>query len=251
MPARRPSVDRETQRRLRKLRRSIGEDIERIRTDAAATIAQVSVAAGIDRSFAGRIEAGVANPSLETLTAIAVAVGADLSVRFYPGTGPSLTDRHQSRMLEAILRRLATVWRPHLEVPVSRPARGVIDAVFERSGERLLVASEAESTLTRLEQQIRRAADKAGSIGSSNLIRPGPEWTVSRLLILRSTATNRDLARMFEASLRAAYPASSRGAVASLTGGETWPGHAIVWVRIEGDVVELMDGPPRGVQVGR
>lgn len=251
MPTRRPSIEREIQRRLRRLHRSIGTDIERLRTDAAATISQVSSVAGIDRSFAGRIETGVANPSLETLTAIAVAIGADLSVRFYPGSGPRLTDRHQSRMLETILRRLAPVWTPHLEVPVTRPARGVIDAVFERPAQRLLIVSEAQSMLVRLEQQIRWAADKAASIGSSSLFGGGPEWKVWRLLILRSTAANRDLARTFEASLRAAYPASSRRAVASLVDGASWPGHSIVWVRIEGEVVELMDGPPRGVQVGR
>lgn len=219
--------------------------------DASATMAQVSNIAGIDRSFEGRIEAGEANPSLESLTAIAVALGADLSVRFYAGTGPRLTDRHQARMLEAILRKLAPVWTPHLEVPVSRPARGVVDAVFERPLERLLVVSEVYSVIARLEQQIRWSADKAASIGSSSLVGPGPEWSVSRLLVLRSTATNRELTRTFEATLRAAYPASTRAAVKALLDGEPWPGDAVIWVRIEGEAVELLDGPPRGVAVGR
>jgi transcriptional regulator with XRE-family HTH domain len=251
MPEPRVSIDRETQRRMRQLRRAIGADVERIRTDSATTLAHLATVAGIDRSFVGRVEAGIANPSLETLTALAVALGADLSVRFYPGTGPRLTDRHQARMIEAVLRRLAPAWRPHLEVPVSRPFRGVIDVVFERSAERLLVVSEAYSALARLEQQIRWSADKAASIGSSRLAEPGPEWTTFRLLILRSTAANRDLARSFEATLRAAYPAKTRDAARSLTDGEPWPGDAIVWVRIDGDRAELMDSPPRGVLVGR
>jgi len=36
-----------------------------------------------------------------------------------------------------------------------------------------------------------------------------------------------------------------------LLNGEPWPGDAIIWVRIEGETVELLAGPPRGVQVGR
>ena len=251
MPTRRLSIDRETRHRLRALHRSIGTDIERIRLDAAATKAHVAAIAGLDRTFEGRVEAGLANPSLETLTALAIALGADLSVRFYPGSGPRLTDRHQARMLEAVLQRLAAVWKPHLEVPVTRPARGVIDAVFERPIERLLVVSEAYSVLARLEQQVRWSNEKAASIQSSDLAGPGPEWSVSRLLILRSTATNRELARSFEATLRTAYPASSRKAVMSLVAGDAWPGDSIIWVRIVGDTVELLEGPPRGVSVGR
>lgn len=238
------------ERRLRSLHRSIGTDVTRLRVDAATTTSHLAETAGLDRSFVGRIEAGAANPSLETLVALSVALGADLIVRFYPGSGPRLTDRHQARMIETILRRLAPGWIPHLEVAVSRPSRGVIDAVFERRSERLLVASEAYSAVGRLEQQVRWSSEKAAAIGSSSLgIRPG--WTVSRLLILRSTAANRDLARSFAATLGAAYPARTRDAVDALVHGKSWPGDAIVWIRIEGEQVELLDGPPRGVPVGR
>jgi transcriptional regulator with XRE-family HTH domain len=247
----RPSVDREFRRRVRTLVRTIGTDVYRIRTDAAASQAQVSREAGIDRSHMGRIEAGTTNASLETLVAVATAMGADLSVRFFPGSGPRLTDRHQARMIESLLRALSPAWRPHLEVPVFRPARGYVDAVFERTDHPLLVVSEAQSTLPRLEQQIRWAAEKAASIGSSTLVGPGPMPATSKLLILRSTASTRELARSFEATLRAAYPARSRDAVASLLEGTPWPGDSIVWIRIEGNRVEVLDGPPRGVALGR
>ena len=248
---RRRTADREAQRRLRALRRSIGADVARLRTDAPSSIAHLAEVAGLDRSFVGRIEGGLATPSLDTLTALAIALGADLSVRFYPGTGPRLTDRHQARMIETLLRSLAPVWTAHLEVPVSRPVRGVIDVVFERSQPLLLIAAEAYSSVARLEQQIRWSTEKAASIGSSPLVGTRPGWTVSRLLILRSTVANRDLARLFAATLRAAYPAPTRAAVRSLIGGEPWPGDAMIWIRIDSDHLELLDGPPRGVPVGR
>jgi transcriptional regulator with XRE-family HTH domain len=245
------SIERAIQARLRRLERKIGEDLVRLRTDAAATKAQVARVAGVDRSFYGRIELGEAHASLETLIAIGVALGADPSVRFYAGTGQLLTDRHQAPMIECMLHELAPVWRPHLEVVTFRPARGFIDAVFERRDQPLLVIAEFESSLPRLEQQIRWAAEKASSIGSAEMVPPGPLPPTSRLLVLRSTGSTRSIARSFEATLRVAYPASTHAAVDALRTGSPWPGDAVVWIRIDGDQVVLLDDPPRGVNLGR
>jgi transcriptional regulator with XRE-family HTH domain len=245
------TMQRAVQSRLLRIERNIGEDFARLRTDAGATKAQVARVAGIDRTFVGRVEAGEANPSLETLVAYAIAVGAELSVRVFGGTGPRLTDRHQARMVECVVRDLHPVWRPHIEVPVSRPTRGVIDAVFDRTDQPLFVISEFQSTLPRLEQQIRWMAEKARAIGSSDLVGPGPIPPTSQLLVLRSTIATRTIVRQFEATLRVAYPAPTRAAVNSLRDGTPWPGNSLIWVRIDGDLVELMDGPPRGVALGR
>jgi len=223
----------------------------RIRADGAASHGRVAALAGIDRSHYSRIEAGIANPTLETLVAIATALGADISVRLYPGAGPRLTDRHQARMIETLLRSLGTDWNPHVEVPVSRPVRGVIDAVLERPAANLFVAAEAYSELRRLEQQVRWSADKAASLGSSDLVGHDGRFEASRLLLLRSTAATRDLARRFEVTLRAAYPAQAVDVVRALRDGAPWPGPGIAWIRIDGDRVDLLDMPPRGVRLGR
>jgi transcriptional regulator with XRE-family HTH domain len=243
-------MDREVQARLRRLERKVGEDLLRIGTDASATKARVAHAAGVDRTFYGRVESGDAHASLESLVAMATALGADVSVRLYAGTGPRLTDRHQARMTEAILGPLHPVWTPHLEVVVTRPARGVIDAVFERQDQPLLVISEFESVLPRLEQQIRWASEKAASIASSPIVGDRPPPPVPRLLVLRSTVATRTLATEFETTLRAAYPARSHDALASLWTGSPWPGAAIIWVRIDGNRAEVLDHPPPGVALG-
>ena len=244
-------MQRAVQHRLRRVTRTVGEDLARLRIDAAATKASVAAAAGIDRTFYGRVETAEATPSLETLVAAATALGAEVSIRIYAGTGPRLTDRHQARMIETTLRRLDPRWRAHLEVPVWRPVRGVVDAVLERVDVPLLIVGESISVLARLEQQLRWSAEKAASIGSSTLVGDSPIPAVSRLLILRSTEGNRDLARRFEASLRAAYPARTSDAVRSLVEGAPWPGDSIVWIRIDGEEAILLDGPPRGVALGR
>ena len=245
------TIQRAVQTQLRHIESRLAEDLIRLRTDAGASKAQVARVAGVDRTFIGRIEARTAHPSLETVVACAVALGAELSVRIYAGTGPRLTDRHQARMVECVLREIHPVWRTHLEVPVWRPTRGVIDAVFARLDEPQLVVSEFQSVLPRLEQQIRWMAEKAASIASSTLFSSGPTSPVSRLLVLRSTAATRSIAREFEATLRTAYPARSRDAVESLLHGSAWPGDSIMWVRIEGARVDILDSPPRGVALGR
>lgn len=233
------------------MHRAIGDDLSRLIHDAGATKSSLARVAAVDRTYIGRIEAGEARPSLETLVAIGAALGADVSVRIYGGAGPRLTDRHQARMVECVLRELHPVWRPLLEVPVWRPVRGVVDAVFERADHPCVVVTECISTLARLEQQLRWSAEKCAAIGSADPFRGRDVPPTSRLLILRSTVVNRDIARSFEETLRAAYPASSSAAVRSLTSGDRWPGDAIIWIRMERGRVELIDGAPRGVRVGR
>lgn len=245
------TLDREVQRRLRRIHRTIGDDLARLIHDAGATRARVARAASVDRTYVGRIESGEANPSLDTLVALGAALGADVSVRLYAGTGPRLTDRHQARMVEAVLAGLAPVWRPYLEVPVWRPVRGVIDSVFERSDMPCLVIGEFISRLARVEQELRWSAEKVASIASADILRDRAVPPTSRLLVLRSTAANRELARRFEATMRTAYPARSAEAVQALSVGHRWPGDALIWIRIDGDRAEMLDGAPRGVDVGR
>jgi hypothetical protein len=114
------------------------------------------------------------------------------------------------------------------------------------------VAVEVQSELRRLEQQIRWGTEKADGL-VQRLEREGQgPVTVSRLLILRSTVTARELARRYEATLAAAYRARTEDVVRALTTSSArWPGAGIVWVRLEGDRACLLGHPPRGVALGR
>jgi transcriptional regulator with XRE-family HTH domain len=248
------TVQREARRRALELRRSVGESLRRLREDAGLSQASVARAAGVDPTYIGRIEVGNNDPSLRVLAAIGAVLGADVSVRLFPTTGPRIHDRSQAPMEECVLREAHQRWIRAPEVVVIRPARGVIDLVLGERAERLLVASELQGQVRRLEQQVRWHREKELSLPSSQL------WSfasadgvprTSRLLVLRSTAELRELAAAYPETLRAAYPARTADAVASLTGTAPWPGAAIIWVHLHGHEARLMDGPPRGVSLGR
>jgi transcriptional regulator with XRE-family HTH domain len=227
-----------------------------LRLDSGLSQRALARAADVDQGYLSQIEAGECQPSLAVLTAISDALGADLGVHLYPNTGPRIHDRTQAAMIEALLRVLDDRWKPLVEVPVRRPARGFIDAVLADPTEGIVVAVEAQSQIRRLEQQLRWAADKSESLPSSvewHVVAPvdRPPPTISRLLLLRSTGSTRDLARAFESTLALAFPMKSADVHLSLVGRGPWKGPGILWVAVEGGQGRVLDRPPRGVSLGR
>jgi transcriptional regulator with XRE-family HTH domain len=250
----RVAVARETARRMRRLDLHTGEEIRRLRLDAGITLTALGAVVGVHRSHLARIEAGTASPSLDVLTAIGVALGADLSLRYFAGSGPRLHDRFQAPMIETLLRSLDPRWAPTLEVPVTQPSRGVIDVVLTDRVAPLVVAAEIQSELRRLEQQIRWSTEKADGLSTrmAEADASGPRTEVSRLLVLRSTVATREIARRFHETLASAYPARTKDVLLALTGAKApWPGPGIVWMHLHGGQTTLMPYPPPRVALGR
>ncbi len=248
------AVAREAERRMRRLDFAVGEEVHRLRLDAGVTLSALAAVVGVHRTYLARIEAGRARPSLEVLTAVGVALGADLGVRYFAGSGPRLVDRFQAGMVEVVLTSLDPRWAVDLEVPVTTPARGVIDLVLTDRTSTVAVAGEAQSELRRLEQQIRWSAEKADGLAArlAATVQGGPVVTVSRLLVLRSTVSTRDIARRYGATLATAYPARTRDVVLALTTPTApWPGSGIIWIHLDGSERTLMPFPPPKVQLGR
>ena len=225
-----------------------------MRLDAGITLTGLAEIVAVDRSHLARIEAGTAKASMEVLTAVGVALGADLSLRYFPGTGPRLHDRFQAPMLEAVLAALDSRWRAEVEVPVKSPSRGVIDLVLRDRSSPIVVAAEVQSELRRIEQQVRWMTEKADGLRERLTADGLPQGglVVSRLLVLRSTTTTREVARRFASTMSSAYPARTKDVVDALTTPSSpWPGAGIVWIRLEGDQVTVLEHPPRGVSIGR
>ena len=219
-----------------------------MREDAGRSQRTVASVAQIARSHLTDIEAGDAEPSLLVLERIGIALGADLGVRYFANTGPRIRDHLQIAMSEALLRELHPSWRARPEVPVYRPVHGVIDLVLEERAGTATVATELHSQVRRVEQQIRWQMQKADALA----LQPDQQGRpISRLLVLRNTQATRDVARTAAATFTSVYPARTADAVGSLREGTVWPGAAVVWMRVDAAGAVLLDGPPRGVPVGR
>jgi transcriptional regulator with XRE-family HTH domain len=220
------------------------EDIERLREDAGLSVPELARAAGVDRAHVYRILAGHAEPSDLVCARLAVALGADISHRLYANTGPLVRDRHQGRIEEALLAACDPRWHGFGEVRVTRPSRGWIDLAFHEPRERVIVATEIQSELQRLEQLIRWSAEKAASLPSwEGWDRLGEPPAISRLLVVRRTRATRAVAAEFAAQLRLAYPAHPDDALAALTTLTTpWPGPAITWAEVTATGARLLAG---------
>ncbi|MES2209547.1 MAG: helix-turn-helix transcriptional regulator [Chloroflexota bacterium] len=223
-------VRRQARSRAERLHRGLGADIERLREDAGVTRSALARASGVDPGYLWRIEAGTERPSLEIYARLAASLGADLSARLYPNSGPVIRDRHQAAILEALLAMVHPRWRPYPEMAVRRPSRGWIDVGLHDARSGILVATEIQSELRRLEQLLRWASEKAASAASwDGWVHLGGTPTVSQLLVVRATRSNRAVAREFRRTLTAAFPAHPDDALSALTGPESWPGAAILW----------------------
>lgn len=211
--------------------------------DAGVSARVLARAAGVDHSHLTRILRGTARPSIETYARIARALGADLVVRAYPNTGPTIRDRHQAPVLEWLLGTAHPRWEPYMEVAVTTPSRGWIDAVLHEARVPLVVATEIESSFRRIEQLVRWSEQKAAAL---------PSWVgwprlpvppqISRLVVVRWTRANRAIAAEFGRQLAVAFPAHPDDAMAAISGTATWPGPALLWVRTEGGRVRFAPG---------
>jgi hypothetical protein len=107
--------------------------------------------------------------------------------------------------------------------------------------------------MRRLEQQLRWSNEKADALPSAEFWRfVDPAPTIDRLLVLRSTRVNRELASRFSVTLSVAYPGSTQVAYRSLTTADaTWPGSAMLWATVDDDTTRILDQPPSGVSLGR
>jgi transcriptional regulator with XRE-family HTH domain len=210
---------------------SIAESLRDFAADAGVSQRKVAGLTGLSTGFVSDVLAGRERASITTYNLLAAALGADLSIKLYQNTGPHLRDRWQAPMLEELLRIRHPRWEPYPEARVTDPVRGWIDVALHERRERVLVATELQSELRRLEQLIRWQASKAASLPSwAGFAHLGEQPALSQLLIVRRTRTNRAVVAEFGRQVQAAFPAHPDDAIAALTGVAPWPGAAMAWM---------------------
>jgi transcriptional regulator with XRE-family HTH domain len=241
----------EADRRAAEQARRVGSELRQLREDCGLGQGVVARAAGISAAHLCRIEAGQTDASRRALARIAAVLGPDVSERIFPNTGPRIRDRLQAPILESLL---------------TISIQG--GAVTSRSGSPAACGALSISSSSMLQtwswpgRSSRASAAWSSSFGgatrrqerSANR-RPvsgaGESAVVSRLLVLRSTASSREIVRAHSEVLRTESPARACDAYTSLTGAASWPGPALIWARLEGGKAVILPEPPRGVGVGR
>jgi transcriptional regulator with XRE-family HTH domain len=185
------------------------------------SVVHLASAAGVARSHVARVMNGEASASFEVYQRLGAVLGADLSIRYFPNTGPAIRDRWAAPMLECLLTGRHPRWAANTEVAVRRPRRGWIDLALHEPREQVLLASELQSELRRLEQLIRWHGAKADSLPSwDGFGQLGEQPRIGRLLVVRRTKATRATAAEFGRQLRTVYPAHPDDAVAALTGAD-------------------------------
>jgi transcriptional regulator with XRE-family HTH domain len=238
-------IEREATGRHRDLIHQLAADLRSARLDRGISQRALAEATGVHHSLISLFEAGKREPSFETLCLIATALGVDASVKLFPATGPRIHDKVSAPITNALLAIKHERWKPRLEVAVTKPARGVIDVVL--SERRDVVATEIQGQLRRVEEQLRRAGEKADSLPSAS----GWPWTsgpprIGRLFVLRSTNETRALVRGLPELFRAAFPVPEAEAFEALTSRHlAWPGHALLWAEASNGRATILDGAPR------
>jgi transcriptional regulator with XRE-family HTH domain len=223
---------------------SLVRTLQQAREDAGISQRRLALAAGLGPSAVREVEERDHEPTIGVLARLAAALGGELAVRYYPGTGPRIRDHLQTAMLDKLVACLHPRWTSSPEVWVTHPVKGVIDLLLTDL-DRNSVVTEAHSELRRLEQQVRWLHAKVDALATP----AGPP--PSSLLLLRDHPSTRAVAIRYADYLSTAFPARHRDAVEAIVGQARWPGATIVWMTVTKGVATIREEPPRGVTVGR
>ncbi len=194
---------------------SLGDELHAARMSTGLSLEAVGDAVDMSREKVRRIERGLAaGATIGDLTAVATAVGLDLSVKLYPGGRP-LRDIVHVRLLGRFHARIhpSLGWQPETPVPLPGDRRAW-DAMIR--GTRFRLGVEAESRLGDLQALERRVALKARDSRIEQVV-----------LLVADTRHNRDALRAAGPML-SSFPLSARSIPRSLAVGREPGGSGIV-----------------------
>jgi transcriptional regulator with XRE-family HTH domain len=199
------------------LAQRIGIGLRESRTAMRLTQVQAADRAGVSQGYWSVLERGGGGvASLETLAACAAAVGTQLAafVEAVPGADLPRDMEHLRRQQLVIAIARDGGWTARPERPIDPGARRSrsIDVELERAARREIAVVEIVDLLTDGGEAMRGLADKVSAVRRE----VGASWNVSGLLILRSTARNRNVIREFAEVFAARFPASSPAWLAAL-----------------------------------
>ena len=232
MPAREHPGDR-GRRTVRRAVAELAADLRSTRLALGLTQQVVADAAGISRSYVGRLERNeVATPGLDHLASLAAALGLRLRIAAYPD-GQPVRDRVQLRLVDAFRKRLhgSVGWRTEVPLPIPGDRRAWDAVAIADDG---WTGIEAISRLGAVDATLRSANQKQ---------RDDPR--IARVVLLvADTPRNRAALRLALATVRADFPLDTRAVLGALASGRCPALSGIVLMRIPQGQTEP-DAPSR------
>lgn len=201
----------------------IGADIEVARTGLATSIEAVARRAAVAPSTVVRVIHGDGGVHLDTLCAVATAVGLRINVKAYPTEQPTLRDAGQLHIAQFLIGQVHASFRPALEVPVGDPFGRAADLVL--FGPVQVVMCEIERSISDMQAPTRAAMLKRDALQSRH------ERPVRLVLVVEDTRRNRTLVAPHGALIRAALPAASTEVMRALRQGTELARDGLLWVR--------------------
>lgn len=201
----------------------VGGDIDTARRTVSASIAAVAARARVAPSTVHRVLRGDSGVHLDTICAVAAAVGLRISLKAYPAPGPSLRDRGQLRVVEYLIGRAHPSFKPAVELPVGDPFGRAADLVL--FGPEEILHCEVESNLPDWQAAYRSAAVKRDALQA------GHQRSVRLVIAVTDTRRNRELVAGGHVVTASTLPAGSRQILHSLRTGTPLGRDGILWVR--------------------
>lgn len=201
----------------------IGADIETARTGLAASIEAVARRAAVAPSTVVRVINGDGGVHLDTLCAVATAVGLRINVKAFPAEPPSLRDSGQLHIAQYLIAQAHSSLKPALEVPVGDPFGRAVDVAFFGATE--IVIHEIERSLSDYQAPKRAAMLKRDALQAQH------DRPVRLVLVVEDTRRNRSLVTPHASLVRADLPASSAEILRALRTGTDLGRDGLLWVR--------------------
>lgn len=219
--------------------RRIGREIEAARRSLASSIETVARRAHLAPSTVVRILHGDGGAHLDTVYAVAAAVGLRPSIKLYPTEPPALRDTGQLHIAQHLIGVAHPSLTPRMELPVGDAFGRAVDLAF--FGPTEIVIHEIERSLADVQATKRAAMLKRDAL-ESNHRRP-----VRLVLAVEDTARNRQMVAPHLASIAADLPASSAAVMRHLRTGVPLGIDGFLWVRPWRRLPSVPAGRPRPV----
>ena len=187
------------------------------------SVEEVARIARVAPSTVVRVVRGDPGVHLDTLCAVATAVGLNLSVKAFPKAQPSLRDSGQLGIAEYLVSTAHSSLRPALEVPVGDPYGRAADLVLFSANEVLHI--EIERRIVDFQATFRVAMLKRDALQARHT-RP-----VRFVLAIEDSQKNRQLLAANMTVIRTALPATSTRILRCLRTGGSLGADGLLWVR--------------------